>query len=209
MHRWKVVIGLVALVVLGGVLSAPAAASVGSQDEQAILTLQDVKDRLKQNERFLNQAKQRGKAGDAPGLQTALENFSRGTEGLDRALEGGRFRGTEAEREEAFDRVERATRKHGEVLTDLQTRVPEQARPAIEHALEVSQRGRQTALTHIEQARARRAASGLDRTPGRSDAAGRPSIGPGSQPGRPSGVGGGPSRPAGPPAGKPPGAGRP
>src|SRR5258708_39724235 len=60
----------------------------------ASLTLQDVKDRLKQNQTFLEDAQTRGKAGDAAGLQTALDNFSRSTDGLNRALSSGQFNGT-------------------------------------------------------------------------------------------------------------------
>ena len=49
----------------------------------------------------------------------------------------------------AYDAVEQGTRKHTEVLTGLVDKVPEEARPAIERALEMSQTGRNTALDNL------------------------------------------------------------
>jgi hypothetical protein len=177
--------------------------SVLAQEQGAGLTLQQVKERLKENKKFLEQASQRGKAGDAPGMQVALENYNRGTDGLNRAMASGRFAGDEFDREEAWQRVEKATRTHSEVLGGLLNKVPEQARPAIQHALEVSQRGRETALRNLQSARSERRAAEQRR------AAQQPSIGrqPG-QTGRPSGVGqpggigGRPANP-GPPTSRP------
>ncbi|MBS3919044.1 MAG: hypothetical protein KG012_09155 [Deltaproteobacteria bacterium] len=51
---------------------------------------------------------------------------------------------------EALSAVERSTTKHTEVLTDLLGKVPEEARPAIKRAIEVSKRGRNTALDRLE-----------------------------------------------------------
>lgn len=51
---------------------------------------------------------------------------------------------------EALAAVERSTKKHTEVLTDLLGKVPEEARPAIQRAIEVSQHGRNTALDRLE-----------------------------------------------------------
>lgn len=183
---------------------------VAAQD-QATITLNEVKTRLSENQRFLKEAAKRGKAGDTRGMEVALENYQRGSEGLDRALSRGRFDGNVFEREEAFERVEKATRKNGEVLTDLLGKVPEQARPAIEHARQVSQRGRETALANLQQARVNRQAAeqrGESRRPAdvgaaRGGQAGgatarRPS---GIGAGKPGGVGGG--KPGGPPSKRP------
>lgn len=174
----------------------------GENNDQSTVTLNDVKRRLKENERFLSQARTKGKAGDAEGTQVALDNFSRAMQGLDRALSQGRFAGSDADREEAFERVEKATRKHGEVLTGLLDKVPEQARPAIEHAREVSQRGRENAMANLEQARARREAAEQKAAANRQDGAhrpdsigGRPSGAGASGGGRPTGVGGKPPAP--------------
>lgn len=51
---------------------------------------------------------------------------------------------------EALEAVERSTKNHTQVLTDLLDQIPEQAIPAIEHAIEVSKRGRNVALDILE-----------------------------------------------------------
>lgn len=180
---------------------------VAQADSRAGLKLQDVKERLEQNAKFLEQARNRGKAGDAPGLNTALENYTRGTQGLDRALAAGKFDGDVWDREEAFERVEKATRKHGDILSELRTKVPEQALPAIERALSVSQHGRETAMQNLQQARGARQAAERQGAR-RPDSSGRPgtinSPAGGSAARRPSGVGG-----PGAAGGRTSGAGRP
>ena len=126
-------------------------------EETASLTLNEFRQRLKENKKYLEEAKKRGNAGDAAGMETALENYERGVEGLDRALRGG-FEGNVYEREKAFYRVQKATQKYGEVLGNLleSGKIPEQARPHVEHAMQVSQKGRETALANLQQARAQR-----------------------------------------------------
>jgi hypothetical protein len=47
---------------------------------------------------------------------------------------------------EALEAVERSTKKHIDVLMELLGKVPEQAKPAIIHAIEVSKQGRNRAL---------------------------------------------------------------
>lgn len=49
-------------------------------------------------------------------------------------------------RARAREAVDRGTQVHEQVLTDVLGKVPEQAKPAIEHALEVSKTGRESAL---------------------------------------------------------------
>lgn len=49
----------------------------------------------------------------------------------------------------AYEEVEKATQKHIEILTDLLNKVPEEAKPAIIHALEVSKHGRIQALNAL------------------------------------------------------------
>ena len=68
----------------------------------------------------------------------------------------------------ALNAVNRATSKHIVVLNRVLAKVPEQAKGAIRHAIEVSQRGRQTALENLsmqknkqkELTKARRAGKG-------------------------------------------------
>ena len=196
--RVQLALSLAALVLL------PAAVFAQQQNQdQPTVTLQDVKDRLKQNEKFIKDAQSRGKAGDAAGTQVALDNYSRNMQGLDQALSRtGQFQGDESARVEALERVEKATRKHGEVLSNLLTKVPDQAKPAIEHAMQVSQHGRDTALGNLDQARSQRDAADARRNQaGQNSMGGRPDTA-----GNPGGVGqqggmGGPMNGAGQPAG--------
>lgn len=85
----------------------------------------------------------------------------------------------------ALAAVEQATSTHGTILGGLLGQVPEQARPAIAHALEVSQRGRETALSRL--GGLQQGPGGLGRGPG-----GPPSGigGPRGRGGPPSGIGG-------------------
>jgi ferritin-like metal-binding protein YciE len=98
---------------------------------------------------------------------------------LEEARKGG------ADVTQALQTVVAATAKHQAVLQSVLARVPEQARPAIEHAMGVSQHGREAALKAL----------------GHGEAAGGPPAGssaPGiGAPGRSAGHGGGP--PAGAP----------
>lgn len=209
-------LNLVWLIALGVLALAPVESAAQEESEdQATLTLKEVKNRLKENKKHLEQARTRGRAGDAQGVQTAIENYDRGMTGLNRALEAGRFEGSERDHEKALEQVEIATRKHSEVLSDLLTKVPEQARPGIERALANSQKGRETALANLQRVRAQRqererlaaqerhrageAGIGRPGTMGRpGDIGGPGGLGrPGGVGGRPGGVGGGP--PAGGP----------
>jgi hypothetical protein len=178
-----------------GVLSAQ-----GEGEDTGSLTLQSVKDRLQESRKHLDEAKKRGKAGDAAGMETALQNYERGMQGLDRALSRGQIAGSVYEREEALSRVEAATRKHGEVLAGLleSGKIPEQARSHVEHAMQVSQKGRQTALANLQQTRSQRReqeaaqhrqGSGAPGVYGRPTGAGSPPSGVGG----PSSGGGGTS----------------
>jgi hypothetical protein len=109
----------------------------------------------------------------------------------------------------ALEAVERSTTKHTEVLTDLLGKVPEQARPAIQHAIEVSKRGRNTAFDRLERIQRGEIPAGKPEGigrpekpegPGRLERPERPAI-PGGI-GRPGGFGGpGGGRPGGGPPG--------
>ena len=187
-------IRLTLILAASAVLPGALTAQQQGQDQRAV-TLQEVKDRLKENEKHLEEARKRGRAGDAAGLQVALENYGRNMEGLDRALANGRFEGDEFGRLEALERVDKATRKHGEVLADLLNKVPDQAKPAIEKAMQVSAHGRETALGNLAQARAERDIAVARREQARrQDNAGRPeTIGQPSGIGRAGSMGGPPS----------------
>lgn len=79
-----------------------------------------------------------------PGLTRAYEAILKNIEDTtEQAIGEGR------DVSQALEVVERATKKHTEVLTDLLEKIPDQAKSAIEYAIEVSKRGRNTALDRL------------------------------------------------------------
>jgi hypothetical protein len=186
--RFSLILSLAALV-----LSPVGLWAQNQSQNQANLTLQDVKDRLNQNKDYLKQAQKSGKAGDAAGLQTALDNFDRSTEGLNQALSSGHFNGTPDQQEEALSRVADATSKHTKTLTNLLNKVPSQAQPAIQRAILVSQKGHETATAHLQEFHAQHPnlgqsggmGQGMSQNAGRFGAPGGSAGGPPA--GRPSG----------------------
>ncbi len=191
MRTFKAILAILPVATFLSMPTAVWAQEQASQDQRN-LTLQDVKDRLKQNEKYIQDASQHGKAGDAKGTQVALDNYSRSMEGLNRAIAQGQFEGDEFARVEALERVEMATRKNGEVLAGLLDKVPEEAKPRVQNAMEVSQTGRTTVLGQLSAARAQRdAAVSRRRQSQQSGGFGGPSAAGSSGGGRPGGAGGG------------------
>lgn len=91
---------------------------------------------------------------------------------------------------EAIEAVERSTKKHTEVLTNLLDEVPEQARAAIAHAIEVSKRGRTTALDRLEKIKRGEVPSGRPEGVEKSEKSGKPEgVGKSKETDRPSGKG--------------------
>ena len=171
-------------ILLSAALFLAPAGSFGKQapNDQSSLMLKQVKQRLKQNQRYLKQAEKRGKAGDTTGLQSALTNYDRSIEGLNTAISHGQLVASPSQEKQAYERVQSATSKHIQVLENLLTKVPEQARSAIQHAIQVSQTGHNTALAHLQQVHAEQM---------NSPAYGRPEGAPHSEGvGAPRGMGG-------------------
>lgn len=115
------------------------------------------------------------KPGYIPGLVRAYETILTNIEDTaEQATDEGR------DVSEALDAVERSTKKHTEVLTALLEKIPDQARSAIEHAIEVSKRGRNTALDRLRKIqegdvpRGRPEGVGKPEKPGKPDDAGPP-----------------------------------
>lgn len=153
---------------------AGVAAQSGTHS-QSTLTLKQVKQRLKQNKQYLKEAKKRAKAGDTAGLNTALNNYDRSMEGLNTAISQGRIQGSPSQQENAYQRVQTATSKHLKELNKLLDKVPSQAAPHIQHAIDVSQTGQQTALSHLSQLRAQQGMEPMNqRGFGQSQGMGRP-----------------------------------
>ncbi len=154
-------------------LVMPAAAvAQQSTNDQSTLTLKQVKERLKQNKQYLNQAKKMAKAGDAQGLNTALDNYDRNMAGLNTAISHGGIQGSPSQQHDAYNRVQSATQKHIDVLNGLLSKVPSQAVPHIQHAIDVSQTGQQTALSHLSQLHAQQQAMGQANRPNFGQAGG-------------------------------------
>jgi len=188
-------------------LFAPAGA-VAQQtgSNPATLTLKQVKQQLKQNKGSIKQAKESAKAGDAQGLDTAIQNYDRSMQGLDTAISHGGIQGTPSQQQDAYNRVQKATQKHIDVLNGLLSKVPSQAVPHIQHAIDVSQTGQQTALSHLSQLHAQQQAMGQANRPGFGQAGGMGRSGGtggvGNAPAGGSGMGaGGMGHAGGPPAG--------
>lgn len=201
-------ISLISFLTLSCALLFVPAGAVAQQasNDQATLTLKQVKEQLKQNKQDLNQAKKSANAGDAQGLDTALNNYNRGMEGLNTALSHGGIEGTPSQQQDAYNRVQSATQKHIAVLNGLLSKVPAQAVPHIQHAIAVSQNGQNTALSHLSQLQTQRAMGQATRPGfgqaggmGHSGGIGEPGSGASSMGGP--GMGAGMGRAGGPPAG--------
>jgi len=127
------------------------------------------------------------KPGYIPGLVRAYEAILKNIEHTtEQAIGEGR------DVSQALEAVEMATKKHTEVLTDLLKKIPDQAKSAIEHAIEVSKRGRNVALDTLERIQRGELPIGKPEVPGKPEEPAEPAERP---------------EPAGPPEGTP--AGRP
>lgn len=154
------------------------------------------------------------------------QNLGKSTEHAKRAAAGGDTTASDS----ALESVARATSKHQVVLAEVYSRVPEQAKPAILHAIEASSKGREHALQAVSRKNRDEVASRVapsreeaERALGRLREKGVPvsgqetGRGPGrgrAEPGRPGGAGvpaeaapdkapdeGADQRPVGPPQG--------
>lgn len=107
---------------------------------------------------------------------------------------------------QALEAVERSTKKHTEVLTELLGKVPEQAKPAITHAIESSNQGRNRALDVLNKIQRGELPRGKPEGVGKAEDVGRPEkSGKPEEAGKPEDAG----RPGGGrPAGRPGGGGR-
>ena len=160
-----------------GVLDRRAAAAIG-----------------KQNNALLRQANRAQGRGDTTTVGLSVDQVAANLGVVNQAMSEGAI--DERNAISVLDRVNRDTRRQAEKLEGLFEKVPEQAWPAIQRAIEQSARGQQESAAALQRSRAAGVQSGW---PG---AGGNPGIG-----GRPSGAGAGGGRPsgAGPPAGRGPG----
>jgi len=153
--------------------------------EKATLHTRYAKERLAEVKAMIS----KGKPEFVEGLLKDYENAIGGAlDEINRAQVQGR------DVSEALEAVERSTKKHTEVLTDLLGKVPEQAKPAIRHAIKVSKRGRNIALDTLIKIQRGEIPAGRPEGIGRPEGLGRP-----ERPSRPEGIGrpGGLGRPGG------------
>lgn len=150
-------------------------------EQHAVGKKRDPNDRAREYMKIANQkaldARKAADRGDTKGLEQSLRGREAAMQGAMRTINEGQSRGEDMTR--AWEAVDRGTSKHTEVLTDVLSRVPDQAKPGIQKALDSSQRGHDTALQSLEKARQQRAARGQSELQGGSGmsnrGAGRPS----------------------------------
>jgi hypothetical protein len=176
MKRLPEIVIIAMIAAFGTLLVVPAGmASQHATNDQSPLTLKQVRQRLKQNKQYLKEAKNRVKAGDTAGLDTALNNYDRSMQGLNTALSQGQIQGSPSQKKDAYNRVQTATSKHLQVLNGLLTKVPPQAVAHIQHAIDVSKMGQTTALNQLSQLHAQQGLEqGSNSGFGRSQGNGRP-----------------------------------
>ena len=127
--------------------------------------------------------------GDDQSLQGAGQAYARALNNTIGALNKAQRQGNPAG---TLGRVASATKKHQATLGEVLERVPENARAAIEQAMQVSQRGHQMAVAGLE--RMQRASAGRGEGGGRVSPGGARGVGRGGTSGAaggPGGVGGG------------------
>jgi hypothetical protein len=136
-------------------LLIPLPASIAAQEtggEQANLSLQDVKQGLKQCQQSLKEAEGKLKGGNSSGVEAVLGNYTRGMEQINAAMRESRFDGSMDDRTEAYDEIVRATGRDRRTLSKMLKKVEESARPAVEQALNAAQSGNQAAQQYLKTA---------------------------------------------------------
>src|SRR3990172_9180090 len=131
-------------------------------EKNAVGKKKDPNDRAKEYMKIANQkamdARNAADRGDTKGLEESLLGHQAAMQGAMRTIHEGQSRGEDMSR--AWEAVNRGTSKLTEVLTGVLARVPDEAKPGIQKALDSSQRGHETALQSLEKARQERAARG-------------------------------------------------
>jgi hypothetical protein len=188
---------------------APAGAvAQESGNNPATLTLKQVTEQLKQNNQYIKRAKKSAKAGDTQAMNTALDNYNRGMQGLDTAISHGGIQGTPSQQQDAYNRVKNATQKHIHVLQGLldNPKIPDQGKAGITKALAASQTGQTTALDHLSQLQTQQATGqanrpGFGQAGGMGRSEGMGGVGAGNAPMGGPGMGASMGHAGGPPAG--------
>lgn len=156
-----------------------------------MLTERAARDVLERSSLLLRHAERAQKWGDDEVLRRTTEQYAENIGAVSRLIEAGAVSTPDAE--SVFDLVNTHTTHHLGILRELIGKVPAEARPAIERALEVSQRGNRAAteaLARIPESERKGASRGGSRG-GKPE--GKPGGKPDGSPGR--GPGGKPAPP--------------
>lgn len=177
-------------------LSLQPASAQDSEEFDEPLSKKEAEQTLKFADEALENAERAQSRGDTPGMERALENYSRHINKLERTIHGGNV--LQDDHEDVAYIVADATSKHSDVLTGLEVKVSEKGweNGILEHALDASIKGHDTALLNLPEDRQQELAQRHEQrgpssvaSSSRSDDSlrgSRPSTGPGTV--------GGPSR---------------
>jgi len=132
-------------------LSLHLASAQDSEEFDEPLSKKEAEQTLKLAEDALENAKRAQSPHDTPGMEHALEDYSRHMNKLERGIHEGNV--LHDEHEDVAEIVAEATYKHTSTLEELYDKVPDQAHQGIERALEASKRGHETALENLSKER--------------------------------------------------------
>jgi hypothetical protein len=127
------------------------ASAQDSEEFDEPLSKKEAEQTLKLAEDALENAKRAQSPHDTPGMEHALEDYSRHMNKLERGIHEGNV--LHDEHEDVAEIVAEATYKHTSTLEELYDKVPDQAHKGIERALEASKRGHETALANLSKER--------------------------------------------------------
>ncbi len=182
-------------------LSLHLASAQDSDEFDEPLSKKGAEQTVKLADEALANAERAQRRGDTPGMERALENYSRHINKLERTIHGGNV--LHDDHEDVADMVFAATDKHISVLENLEGKVSEKGwdNGIYKHALAASTKGRDTAFANLTKKRREELTQRHERQrgpgsrtsqPNDSLHGSRPSTGPGTAHGP--GTGGGPSR---------------
>ena len=132
-------------------LSLHLASAQDSEEFDEPLSKKEAEQTLKLAEDALENAKRAQSPHDTPGMEHALEDYTRHMNKLERGIHEGNV--LHDEHEDVAEIVAEATYKHTSTLEELYDKVPDQAHKGIERALEASKRGHETALENLSKER--------------------------------------------------------
>jgi hypothetical protein len=132
-------------------LSLHLTSAQDSEEFDEPLSKKEAEQTLRLAEDALENAERAQSRDDIPGIDHALENYSRNMNKLERGIHEGNL--LHDEHEDVAEIVAEATYKHTSTLEELYDKVPDEAHQGIERALDASKRGHETALENLSERR--------------------------------------------------------